>query len=104
MKPSAVLQRRLRQAAQATEDLSQRHWGKRASSSGSGAQGDLEQRRKKRRNKIELKEDLYVQYEPPSSGAAAKKEPEPQSDDEVVDPAFLQEQLRMNSESAEGKY
>ncbi len=91
------MQRRLRQAARAQpEDPSQSLEGEQAeaSPSGSGARGDLGQLRNKRRNKIEPNEDPYVQYEPLSSGAAAKKEPEPQLDDEVVDPAFLQEQLR----------
>ena len=96
--PEAVLRRRLRQSAQQQpEDASQSLHGDQAAASSSGcfnAQGDLVQhRRKKRRNKIDLKEDPYVQYEPPS-GAAAKKEPEPESDEEVVNTKFLQDQLK----------
>ncbi len=61
-----------------------------SSSTSVKAQGDLAQHRRKkvRRNKIELTEDPYL----PS--AAAKQEPEAESDEEVINTEFLQEQLK----------
>ena len=54
----------------------------------------VENRRRKKRNNIELvKEDPY-QGKPLLSGTV--KEAEPQSDDEVIDPAFLADRFNEN--------